>query len=221
VLTLLVACAPTLRMSGPAKVVRGGARAPIYVATNTPPPPPPEPPAPEPPPKAKKAKGPDPVAVAAKHYLKNRPPSAYRADCSGFVDAVYARAGMDIQGNTRSYWAEARSAGAIHKRKSPAPGDLVFFDNTYDRDKDGRLDDELTHVGVVLDVDSQGTIRVAHDGTSKGRTILFMNLRNPSVASDNNGNVLNSYLRRRTSGDRAGTKYLAGELFRGFATWRP
>ncbi|HMV66227.1 MAG TPA: CHAP domain-containing protein, partial [Myxococcota bacterium] len=101
------------------------------------------------------------------------------------------------------------------------PGDLAFFDDTYDRDGDGRTNDPLTHVGVVLSVDAAGTIVVAHGGTSRGRTTLRMNLLHPHDAADAHGDTINDPLRARRSGDPAGTRYLAAELWRGFATVPP
>jgi hypothetical protein len=42
--------------------------------------------------------------------------------------------------------------------KKPKSGDIVFFHNTYDRDKDGRADDWFTLAGVVTSVDGDGTV---------------------------------------------------------------
>ncbi len=158
-----------------------------------------------------------PVADAATHYLSHRPPSRFRDDCSGFVEAVLDRAGVPVSGNTASLWERASAAGAVHRRRRPAPGELVFFDNTYDRNGNGRLDDDLTHVGVVTTVDAYGTIEVVHV-SSKGRGTLYMNLEHPADHADASGNVLNSFLRAATRRDSARTPHLAGELWRGFAT---
>ncbi|MCO4744592.1 MAG: CHAP domain-containing protein [Proteobacteria bacterium] len=160
------------------------------------------------------------VADAAEHYLKHTP-RGFRDDCSGFVCAVYDRAGVGLTGNTASLWAAAKDIGATHKRKVPTLGDLAFFDNTYDRNGNGKFDDELTHVGVVMTVEEDGTIVVAHAGTSQGRTQLRMNLLEPSVQTAADGTVKNDYLRARYRSDRPGTKRLAGELWRGFATVAP
>lgn len=158
------------------------------------------------------------LARSARHYLRVSPPSSFRADCSGFVCAVYDHAGGELSGNTSSMWALAKSTGRVHHRKIPALGDLVFFDNTYDRNKNRRLDDGLTHIGVVIEVLDDGTILIAHSGTSKGRTTLRLNLKHPSQHLSLDGNVMNDFLRRKKDSDPRGTKYLAGELWRGFAT---
>ncbi len=70
----------------------------------------------------------------------------------------------------------------------------------------------------MLSVDDDGTITMAHAGTSSGRSTLQMNLFYPDVATDEGGARVNGYLRRRKDSDPARTGYLSGELWRGFAT---
>ncbi len=159
-----------------------------------------------------------PVAAAALAYLETPPPGAFRDDCSGFVCAALDRAGTSVSGNTASMWADAQREGRVHHRKRPDPGDLAFFDDTHDRNGNGRMDDPLTHIGVVVSVDQDGTILVAHAGTSKGRSTLRMNLRHPSVGTDEDGHVLNDPLRIRADRDPARMVVLAGQLWRGFAS---
>ena len=111
------------------------------------------------------------------------------------------------------------SMGKTHKKKRPDVGDLIFFDNTYDRNKNGRWDDMLTHIAVVVDVDADGTILFAHSGTSKGRSLASMNLLRPHDAHDEAGKRLNDALRRKRSDDPRKAGHLTGELWRGFATF--
>jgi len=160
------------------------------------------------------------IADAAEHYLDVTPPS-WRGDCSSFVCAAATRAGWPLTGNTRSLWEMAEALDAVHKRKIPAIGDLAFFDQTYDRNENGKLDDDLTHVAVVIDVDDDGTVLLAHAGTSQGRTTLRMNLLHPDVRVNDAGEELNGLLRRERESDRAGTPHLAAECWRGFATLDP
>lgn len=160
------------------------------------------------------------VASAARHYLKH-PTSGFRNDCSGFVMAATARAGVPVSGSTKSLWEAFKSEGATHLRKEPRVGDLAFFDNTTDRNRNGRVDDPLTHIAVVIDVESDGTILLAHDGTGAGRAELRMNLQHPDVHINDRGKVLNNHLRGRRNSDPKATRYLSGELWRGFATIRP
>ncbi len=151
------------------------------------------------------------IVEAANHYLDHKP-GGFRNDCSGFVCATATRAGLPLKGNTRSLWEWARQEGITHQRKMPRVGDLVFFDNTYDRNKNGKWDDPLSHIAVVLEIDSDGTMILAHGGTSKGRTTMTMNLREPDNPD------LNSHLRWKKGGDPRSYRYLSGELWRGFAT---
>lgn len=157
----------------------------------------------------------DAIADAARHYLSHAP-SGFRDDCSGFVMAAHARAGTPISGNTRTLWEDAETAGQIH-RKRPRPGDLAYFDDTYDRNRNGKRDDPLTHVAVVIEVEPDGTVVMAHGGTSRGRSTLRMNLDRPHERTDPDGRVLNDWLRARLRGEPEGAGYLAGELFRGFS----
>jgi hypothetical protein len=211
-------CAPkALRMPGPVRVVGRAPvpEAPVGVRPTAPEPRPPKG-APKPP-RAAPGRGDVAVADAARHYLRSPLPRGARDDCSGFVCAALARTGRPTHGNTASLYARADAAGALHRRKLPEVGDLAFFDDTYDRNRNRKADDDLTHIAVVLEVADDGTILLAHAGTSKGRTELRMNLRRPHDHTDEAGQVINDYLRARASSDPPGLRYLAGELWRAFA----
>lgn len=144
----------------------------------------------------------------------------YRQDCSGLVEAALAAAGYDFAGSSAMLFEAARDAGVLHRRRLPFPGDVAFFDDTYDRNGNGRRDDPLSHVAVVEAVAEDGTITLVHVG-SKGVVRFRMNLRRPEERSTEGGVVLNDYLRARTPGDGPRTRYLAGELWVGFASfWR-
>jgi hypothetical protein len=155
------------------------------------------------------------IARAAAWYL-DHPTTGFRSDCSGFVEASTARASVPHRGSTRDLWSQLEARGDVHRRQRPSPGDLAFFDNTYDRDDDGLVDDPLTHVAVVVSVDADGTIHMAHDGTSRGRTTLRMNLLHPRETRGPDGEVWNEALRARRDGEAPNTPHLASELWRGF-----
>lgn len=158
------------------------------------------------------------LADAAKALLDAPYPNGFTDDCSGFVCAAASGAGATLPSSTAALWDLAKEAGTVHRRAVPDPGDLVFFDDTWDRNGNGRLDDDLTHVGIVIDLEPDGTALVAHRSTSQGRTILRINLQHPHDHVDEQGKVLNDFLRRRTGKDKPGTAYLAGELWRAFAS---
>ena len=86
----------------------------------------------------------------------------------------------------------------------PRPGDLVFFHDTYDRDRNGRGGDRFTHVGLVEAVDGDA-VAILHRGGRVER--IRMDLARPSDPAANDPVRV---ARRR---DARGTRYLAGELF--------
>ncbi len=143
---------------------------------------------------------------------------SFRYDCSGLVMAAHARAGLQLAGSSESMLTMAKRAGVYHHRKRPWVGDVAFFANTYDKNGNGRLDDPITHVAVVVAVDDDGTITMVHKG-SHGITRLVMNLQRPEDHADGSAKEINGYLRARRSSDRSGTRYLAGELWIGFGSF--
>jgi hypothetical protein len=96
----------------------------------------------------------------------------------------------------------------------PAPGDLVFFDDTWDRNGNGRRDDRLTHLGLVEWVDVDGTVTFLHRG-GHGVVRAWLAPRRPDQAQAGDGRTINSPLRVRASRDDHGPA-LAGELFVGY-----
>lgn len=139
----------------------------------------------------------------------------YRYDCSGFVEAAYAKAGETLSGSSRSLFELSRREGVLHRKKTPQLGDVAFFDDTYDRNRNGRRDDNLTHVAIVEHVARDGTITLVHKG-SKGITRLTMNLRHPATRRDDSGTSLNDHLRASSSKDGGPT--LSGQLWRAFGS---
>lgn len=143
----------------------------------------------------------------------------YRWDCSGFVEAAYAKAGLDYEGSSADLYATARAGGLLGKGKTPRVGDVAFFDDTYDRNKNGRRDDPLSHVAIVESIDAAGTITLVHHG-SKGIVRIRMNLKRPHDRTDASGAVINDYLRAAKDSDRG--PVLTAELFRAFGSlWEP
>ncbi|MDG1483661.1 MAG: CHAP domain-containing protein [Myxococcota bacterium] len=134
----------------------------------------------------------------------------YRYDCSGMVCAAYAAGGQTLSGSSKGLYAEAVDGGVLHTDTLPRPGDIAFFDNSYDRNRNGQRDDELTHVAVVEAVADDGTITLIHLGSGTVSRIK-MNLLRPEDSA------VNSYLRARA--DLDGGPRLTGELWRGFASF--
>ena len=150
---------------------------------------------------------------------------AYPADCTGLVDAVYAEAGVSLRSASKSgdngvtaLYRYAQTHGRVYSRGKPVPGDLVFFRETYDRNRDGRTNDGLTHVGIVDQVDADGTVTVIHR-VNRGVVSYRMNLDQPRVARDpRTKKVINDTLR----GPGPGKAFaLTGQLFVAYGSVLP
>lgn len=150
----------------------------------------------------------------------------YNPDCSGFVRGVYASQRVDLFGGLGELnegngvgriYTHVVEHGRIHYGPAVHPGDLVFFHNTWDFNRDGLPNDPLTHVGVVEKVESDGTVLFV-SSLSSGIKRYRMNLEHPDIYKAPDGRVLNHFLRRKQAGDVPGTRYLAGQLFAAFGT---
>jgi len=169
---------------------------------------------------------PDPVGriLAAARAEVGNPGGREGIDCSTFVRRAYAAAGIDLYegASRRDNGVQAIHRyvvrhGGLHRRRLPAPADLVFFDNSYDRNRNRLLDDRLTHVGIVEEVLGDGTILVLH-ATNHGVVREPMNLRRPHASTGPGGEPINAMLRRRTAQDTPRTPHFMSELFAGFGT---
>jgi len=150
----------------------------------------------------------------------------YNPDCSGFVRGVYASQRVDLFGGLGELnegngvgriYTHVVEHGRIHYGPTVHPGDLVFFHNTWDFNRDGLPNDPLTHVGVVEKVEIDGTVLFV-SSLSRGIERYRMNLQHPDIHKAPDGRVLNHFLRRKHRGDVQGTRYLSGQLFAAFGT---
>lgn len=150
----------------------------------------------------------------------------YAPDCSGFVRGVYATQRVDLYGGLGELdggngvgriYTHVMEHGRIHYGPTVHPGDLVFFHNTWDFNRDGLANDPLTHVGVVEQVERDGTV-IFVSWMSGGIERYRMNLQQPDIHKTADGRILNDFMRRKQSGDTQGTHYLAGRLFAAFGT---
>ncbi len=106
----------------------------------------------------------------------------------------------------------------MFEKGTPVPGDLVFFRETYDQNRDGRTNDGLTHVGLVERVLEDGTVTVIHR-VSRGVVRYRMNLAHPLARKDPaSGRAINDYLRAPGSGEKG---VLTGQLFSAYASLLP
>jgi hypothetical protein len=153
---------------------------------------------------ALEAPGLRPRIVAAARALLGRP---FRGDCSAFVLSLLRKAGVAAALPPARSRSEALWLGG-ERVEAPEPGDLAFFHDTYDRNRDGRLNDRWTHVALVETVEGE-QVTLLHRGLH-GVERFRMDLAHPSDAS------ANDRLRIPRRGEPPGTRHLAGELFTGF-----
>ncbi len=169
------------------------------------------------------------LAVRARSYLGRKGPfraqgQRFGSDCSGFVEAVYAAEGIMLRGlmqraapdersGVAAAWEAARAHGRVFGADEwPAPGDLVFWHDTYDRNRNGRTDDRFTHLGIVEYVED-GTVYFLHRG-GRGVARGVMTPGRRGEGSDPGGRRLNSPLRATSHPRKDGG--LAGELLAGY-----
>lgn len=134
-----------------------------------------------------------------------------------YVSDVYRINGLNIEqkiGNDRptigDVYQYAFKQKLVYQTTRPAIGDLVFFHNTFDRNRDGRWNDWHSLVGIVENVDDDETITVLIYTTKIEK--IALNLKYPELKS-RKGNAINSQL-RPDEGSQIGT---AAKLFAGFA----
>lgn len=141
----------------------------------------------------------------------------FRMDCSGVARGIYAKAGHRLGfvtvdaaagtriNDTRVLFELVKKNGSL-RRRDPLPGDLVFFDDTYDQNRNGLRDDPLSHVGIVEKVekiegngDGESVWIVHRVGTSIVRA--RMTLDRPHERHDEKGRPLNHFLRAAHRGE--------------------
>jgi hypothetical protein len=154
----------------------------------------------------------------------------FAADCTGFAEAVYEAEGVPLRALMRraapeeragveAAWRAMSAYGTIVRDGAwPSPGDLVFWHDTYDRNRNGRADDGLTHVGVVLYVVDRTVVFVHRGGKAVARGA--MDTRRPDEARAAGGELVNSYIRKKDP-RTDGVPVLAGALFAGYGRIDP
>jgi peptidoglycan DL-endopeptidase CwlO len=169
-------------------------------------------------------------AVALARRLLGRrtvswPGKSFPDDCFGLVEGIYASVGAPLQpagqqgdNGVTSLYRYAYQQGRVFASGPPSPGDLAFFRDTYDQNRDGVLNDGLTHVALVEAVDEDGTVLIIHR-VHRGVMRYRMNLRHPELHTDpRTGRPLNDYLRGSSGTSRP---MLTAQLFVAFASILP
>ncbi len=161
--------------------------------------------------------------VAGKRELVVRG-KRFTYDCTGTVLAIYWYAGIDLARDFGKYggngvtriFRSLDSENLLYDTRSPLSGDIVFWDDTYDQDGDGRWDDPLTHVGMVVSIANDGTISYVHHHLRKGIVMEYMNLLEPGTFQREQWGrtkVVNSPMRVAEPGPHP-PRWLSGQLYR-------
>ena len=141
----------------------------------------------------------------------------FKMDCSGVIRAIYFKAGIDLAqdfnkykgGGTMRIHETLRSKGLIYRPTVPVPGDILFWDNTYDANHNGRSDDMLSHIGMVVSSDKKsGNITYVHHHEKRGIVFEKMNLLHPDDPN------YNAVMRSQRARKLPGNKYLASHLYK-------
>lgn len=166
------------------------------------------------------------VARSARSFIGRRNMNVggrrFNYDCSGTILAIYYHAGIDLlpefhrQGGNgvRRLYAIAADHRLLYAPKLPTPGDVIFWDNTYDRNGDGMWNDELTHAGIVVSVSEGGQVEYVHHNYRRGIVMERMNLLEPDVHTGGDG-LVNSPMRMRSHRYIRPSEWLASHLYRG------
>ncbi len=128
--------------------------------------------------------------------------------------AVYYYAGIDLSKDFNKYqgggvsriYQYLKDKKLIYYTENPVPGDILFWDNTYDANGNGTRDDILTHMGIVVDVTENETITYIHEHYRKGIIFEHMNLKDPENYD------VNAAMRMRGTGMEGG--WLSSHLYK-------
>jgi hypothetical protein len=152
-------------------------------------------------------------------------------DCSHFVRAAY----WEASNHTVDLFEESIATGAAgansgsgvvllgryfeknyrYRKGRAAIGDVIIFDNTWDKNKNRIRDDLSTHTGIVTAIRDDGTIEFVHGNVGNKIKKGYINFQHPSVSA-HEGKPVNSYLRPKYSWETDGSKNLAVSLVNGF-----
>ncbi|MCX7821651.1 MAG: C40 family peptidase [Brevinematales bacterium] len=159
-------------------------------------------------------------------YVPNVKGKNFTCDCIGFVRYVYYSAGVDItqifgngRGGVSSLYDGMEKRGWVYNEFPPTVGDLIFFDNTFDANRNRKWDDELTHIGIISGFGKHNTIFYIHYASGKVKEDRI-NLSYPNTHAfrqkDGNLYVINSHLRINRGEGYSKKEYLSSSFFRCF-----
>ena len=145
----------------------------------------------------------------------------FRYDCTGTILAAYYGAGIDLEAEFSAYTGNgvarlfklAAAHELVYTGDSPRPGDVIFWDNTYDRNGDGAWNDPLTHAGVVVRAYDDGSVDYVHHNYREGIVVARMSLASPDLHQSGALQV-NSPMRMKSHRYMNPSQWLASHLYR-------
>lgn len=152
----------------------------------------------------------------------------FMLDCIGTLSAAWWGAGYDLQKEFPRYtgngvlrlYNSLKDHAALAPLAALKPGDIVFWENTYDRNGDGKLyNDGITHAGMVVSVDDDGTVAYLHESVTRGVVISYLNTLHPDTAFSPTGKLWNSpmFLGSGYGKPKNPPHWLSGDLVKAFA----
>ncbi len=145
----------------------------------------------------------------------------FRYDCTGTILAAYYGAGIDLEAEFSAYTGNgvarlfklAAAHELVYSGDSPRPGDVIFWDNTYDRNGDGTWNDPLTHAGVVIRTYEDGSVEYVHHNYREGIVVARMSLASPDL-HQSGALLVNSPMRMNSHRYINPSRWLASHLYR-------
>ncbi len=153
----------------------------------------------------------------------------FTLDCVGLLDAAFWKLGYNLEAATVPYRGDAvnrlkaylKHEGAFFEKPRPEPGDIIFWNNTWDANGDGIWgDDGTTHAGLVVSLASDGTVTYLHASVTRGIALAKLNLVHPTREFSPDGRLWNSPMALPERGHKNPVHWLSGDLCSGIADLR-
>lgn len=144
-------------------------------------------------------------------------------DCSGFVSLINKKNNniyfkeANLEKFYTKYGFKSEAIFNLYKnqdmifQENPKVGDLIFFNNTTSKTKNYKKTKIITHIGIVSDIYSDGTIEfIHHSGKESKKGVINFSQKNKHKAG---GKKINSYV---VSCKKCSSTYLSSNRFAGF-----
>jgi hypothetical protein len=134
-------------------------------------------------------------------------------DLAGILDRVDVRIKWQARQGLTELVALAKKKRAYRTRGAPEAGDIVLFDNQWDANVNGKLDDRYTGCGVVTWTDGAKFQAIVRTGNAPRRVTAWPDGPARRIVD---GEKINDFMRVPSRSDPVDTPYLAGQLYVGY-----